>query len=124
MLLFSLGCVGSSFLHGLCSSCGEWGLLPSWWLLLLRCTGCILVAPRYQTPGSVVMVHRLSCSLACGIFLNQGSNLHQLHWQTDSLLLRRQGSPLNSISFENSPQAISYLKKKKKTIAKLCKNFE
>ena len=37
-------------------------------------------------------MHRLCGSVACGIFLDQGSNLH-LHWQTDSLPLSHQGSP-------------------------------
>ena len=39
------------------------------------------------------MVHRLSCSKACGIFLDQGSNSHHLHWEADSLPLSPQGSP-------------------------------
>ena len=34
--------------------------------------------------GSVVVVHWLSCPMACGIFLDQGSNLCLLHWQADS----------------------------------------
>ena len=34
--------------------------------------------------GSVVVVHGLSCSAACGIFPDQGSNLCPLHWQEDS----------------------------------------
>ena len=34
--------------------------------------------------GSVVVVHGLSCSLACGIFPNQGSNPCPLCWQADS----------------------------------------
>ena len=34
--------------------------------------------------GSVVVAHGLSCSAACGIFLNQGSNPCPLHWQADS----------------------------------------
>ena len=34
--------------------------------------------------ASVVVVHRLSCSLACGIFPDQGSNPCPLHWQADS----------------------------------------
>ena len=36
------------------------------------------------------MVCRLSCSAACGIFLNQGSNPCLLHWQADSLPLSHQ----------------------------------
>ena len=34
--------------------------------------------------GSVVVAHRLSCSMACGIFPDQGPNLCPLHWQEDS----------------------------------------
>ena len=46
------------------------------WLLLLRSTGS-------RRTGSVV-VHGLSCSVARGMFLDQGSNLCPLHWQVDS----------------------------------------
>ena len=34
-----------------------------------------------------------SCSLACGIFPDQGSNLCLLHWQEDSFLLAPPGKP-------------------------------
>ena len=40
-----------------------------WWLLLL------------QSTGSVVVAHGFSCSMVCGIFLDQGSNLCSLRWQ-------------------------------------------
>ena len=40
--------------------------------------------------GLIVVAHRLSCSLACGIFLYQGLNLCLLHWQADSLPLSHQ----------------------------------
>ena len=43
--------------------------------------------------ASVVVAHRVSCSKACGIFSDQGSNLCPLHWQADSYLLCHQGSP-------------------------------
>ena len=36
------------------------------------------------TRASVVVVHGLSCSMACGIFPDQGSNPCLLHWQADS----------------------------------------
>ena len=39
------------------------------------------------------MVHRLSCSVARGIYPDQGLNLHLLHWREDSLPLSHQGSP-------------------------------
>ena len=34
--------------------------------------------------GSIIVVHGLSCSEACGIFMDQGSNPCALHWQVDS----------------------------------------
>ena len=56
------------------------------WPLLLRSTGS-------RRPGSVVVAHGPSCSAACGIFPDQGSNPCPLHWQADSQPLRHQGSP-------------------------------
>ena len=43
--------------------------------------------------ASVVAVHQLSCSMACGIFPSQGSKLWLLKWQAHSLP-SHQGSPL------------------------------
>ena len=40
------------------------------------------------------MAHGLSCSTACGIFLNQGWNPSLLHWQANFLPLSHQGSPI------------------------------
>ena len=54
--------------------------------LLLRSTGS-------RCAGSVVVPHGPSCSAACGIFPDQGSNPCPLHWQADSQPLRHQGSP-------------------------------
>ena len=54
--------------------------------LLLRSTGS-------RRAGSVIVAHGLSCSAACGIFPDQGSNPCLLHWQADSQPLRHQGSP-------------------------------
>ena len=45
--------------------------------LLLRSTGS-------RRAGSVVVAHGPSCSAACGIFPDQGSNPCPLHWQADS----------------------------------------
>ena len=44
----------------------------------------VVVARRLQNTGSVVVAHGLSCSPACGIFLDQGSNPCPPHWQADS----------------------------------------
>ena len=46
--------------------------------------GSVVAAHGLQSTGSVVVVHGLSCSVACGIFLDQGSNPCPLHWQADS----------------------------------------
>ena len=54
--------------------------------LLLRSTGS-------RRAGSAIVAHGPSCSVARGIFPDQGSNLCPLHWQADSQPLRHQGSP-------------------------------
>ena len=56
--------------HAGFSSCGSWA----------------------ESTGSVVVVHGLSCSAACGIFPDQGSDLFLLHWQVDSSPQSQQGS--------------------------------
>ena len=60
--------------------------------LLLRSTGS-------RHAGSVIVAHGPSCSVACGIFPDQGSNLCPLHWQTDSQPLRHQGSPQSTFFY-------------------------
>ena len=56
---------------------------------LVRSTGS-------RRAGSVIVAHGPSCSAACGILLDQGSNPCPLHWQADSQPLRHQGSPQKS----------------------------
>ena len=64
-----------------------------------RCAGLSLSRPLLlrstssRCAGSVVVTHGPSCSAACGIFPDQGSNPCPLHWQADSQPLRHQGSP-------------------------------
>ena len=63
-----------------------------------RCTGLSLSRPLVvehgsRRAGSVVAAHGPSCSAACGILPDQGSNPCPLHWQADSQPLRHQGSP-------------------------------
>ena len=65
-----------------------------WWLLLLQSTGsrsagfssCGTHAQQLwrSLQSSVVVAHGLSCSVACGIFPDQGSKLCPLHWQADT----------------------------------------
>ena len=74
------------------SSCGERGLLFMWctsfslqWLLLLWSTGSRRAGfSSCGSRASVVVAHGLSCSAACEIFPDQGSNPCPLHWQADS----------------------------------------
>ena len=63
--------------------CADLSLL---WPLLLRSTGS-------RRTGSVVVAHGPSCSVACGIFPDQGSDPCPLHWQADSQPQCHQGSP-------------------------------
>jgi len=58
----------------------------------------------WGTQASAVMAHGLSCPVACGTFLDQGSNPCPLDWQADSLPLDHHGSPP---SFQESPFKIS-----------------
>ena len=57
------------------SSCWEQRLLSSCKVLGFFCC---------RSWASVVVVHGLSCPVACGIFSDQGSNLCPLRWQADS----------------------------------------
>ena len=86
------------------SGCSERGLLSSctaW--AYCRCFSCcgeqalghmgsVIVAPGFWGTGSAVATHALNCSVACGIFLDQGSNLCLLLWQADSLPMSHQES--------------------------------
>ena len=68
----------------------------------------------FYSTGSTVVAHRLSCLLACGIFLHQGSSLRSLHLQVDSSPLDHQGSapaPLlnNSLSISKVPLFEQYM---------------
>ena len=92
-------------------SCSKRGLPP-----LVAVLGCLIAAASpaveqgsrlhmlQQLPrGSVVLapgrtdliavVHRFSCSVAYGIFPDQGSNLCLLHWQVGSSPLSHHGGP-------------------------------
>ena len=64
-----------------------------------RCAGLSLSRPLLlrsmvsRRAGSAIVAHGPSCSAACGIFPDQGSNPCPLHWPADSQPLRHQGSP-------------------------------
>ena len=74
-----------------------------------RCTGLSLSRPLLlrstgsRRTGSVIVAHGPSCSAACGIFPDRGTNPCPLHWQADSQPLRHQGSPWRHYSKWNKP---------------------
>ena len=92
-------------LPGLFSSCRDQSLLSSCNAQASHChdfsccrtlslahSGFSSVALQLQGTGSIAVVHKLSCSGACGIFRDQGSNACLLHWQADSSPPSRQGN--------------------------------
>ena len=98
-----IGCAGSSLLCRLFSSCGQPGLLSRCgaqvllWLSCcraqaLRHTGSVVTAPALWSTGSVAVAQGACCSMAHGIFSDQGSNPCLLHWQVNSSLLSRKRS--------------------------------
>ena len=70
--------------------------------LLLRSTGS-------RHAGSVIVAHGPSCSAACGILPDQGSNPCPLHWQAASQPLHHQGNPR---SLSKNQKSVPYLWKK------------
>ena len=119
---FIFGCIGSLLLHAgflqlrrvgstlhcgaRASDCGGFSCCRAWnpgvWASVvvargLQSAGSVVVAHKLQGADSVVVAHGLSCSTACGIFLDQGLNPCPLHWQVDSQPLHHQGSPKQCI---------------------------
>ena len=94
----SLWCIGFSlqwlFLQSTDSRCMGFSSCSTWAQQLQ------LLGPRVHGllqlwhTGSVVVVHRLSCSEACGLLPDQGLNPCSLHWHVDSYPLYHRGSPL------------------------------
>ena len=100
-IYFIFGCVGSLLLHaGPSLVAASKGHSPLW------CTGFSLWWPlplgarALGARASVVVAHGLSCSAACGILPDQGSNPCPLHWQADSQPLSHQRSPLTWTIFK------------------------
>ena len=79
------------------SSCSKWGPL------FIAVRGPVTIAAslvaehRLQTCRLSSVAHGPSCSAACGILPDQGSNPCPLHWQADSQPLCHQGSPHDNL---------------------------
>ena len=73
------------------AACGLSPVVLSGGYSLLRCMGFSLQRLLLlQSTGSTVVVLGLSCSVACGIFPNQGWNPCPLYWQVHSYPLYHQ----------------------------------
>ena len=70
------------------SSCGKRGPF-----FIAVCGPLLLQSTGSRPTGSVIVAHGPSCSTACGILPDQGSNPCPLHWQADSQPLCHQGNP-------------------------------
>ena len=75
------------------SSCGKRGPLFIVLRRPLTIAASLVGSTGSKRAGSVVVAHGPSCSAACGIFPDQGSNPCPLHWQADSQSLCHPGSP-------------------------------
>ena len=84
MYLFPFGYVGFSLLHGVFSNCGEWRLLSRCGVQAAHCSGFSCLRSQALgfvgfsscgswalEQGSIFVILGLSCSMACGIFLDQ-----------------------------------------------------
>ena len=85
-LLINFGYAGSLLLlHGLSLVvASEAYPLVAVCRLLIAMASLVVEHRLWSKWVSVVVANRLSCSSACEIFLDQGSNLCPLHWQVDS----------------------------------------
>ena len=117
-LWLSFNLLAYSFILGLhcCtwafSGCREWRLLCVVVHSSLTAAASLAAEHRFlvhklqqlRLPGSRAWAQELwfedfSCSMLCGIFPDQGSNLCPLHWQVDSYPLHHWGSPSGCLSF-------------------------
>ena len=85
--MYKINRAGSSSCKGFSLSAASRGsfLVAMCWFLIA--VPSLIVERRLQGTGSMILAHRFSCSRACGIFPEQGSNLRLLHQQEDSFPL-------------------------------------
>ena len=57
----------------------------------------VFAARGFWSAGSIVVAPRFSCSEACGVLPDQGSNLGPLRWRVGSYPLCHQGGPHTSL---------------------------
>ena len=123
LILFILGCAGSSQLHAGSLQLRRAGsALWLWWRAFIAVTSLSVepglwahrpqslpymssvAQPLGSSTDSVVVMRGVSGSAACEIFGDHGSNSCLLHWQADSLSLSHQGSPTQPFTMNLSVQ--------------------
>ena len=92
------------------SSCGERGPLFVAVHGLLVAVASLDVEHRLQGAGSVAVAHGPSCSAACGILPDQGSNPCPLHRQADSQPLHHEGSPMDILKHTHNIKSTKIFK--------------
>ena len=97
-LFIFLAVLGLRFCARAFSSCGKRGPLFIAVHGPLTIAASLVGGTSSRRAGSVAVAHGPSCSAACGIFPDQGSNPCPLHWQADSQPLHHQGSPQARLS--------------------------
>ena len=80
-------------MRGLSLVLASGGHSSSWCVGLSLLRPLLLRRTAFRRTGSVIVAHGPSCSAACGIFPDKGSNPCPLHWQADCQPLCHQGSP-------------------------------
>ena len=85
------------------SSCGKQGPLFIAVCGPLTIVTSFVAEHRLPTRRLSSVAHGPSCSAACGIFPDQGSNPCPLHWQADSQPLHHQGSPITCVFLASCP---------------------
>ena len=94
LFIYFYGCVGVFVsVRGLSLVAASGGHSSSWCAGLSLSRPLLLRSTGSRRASSAIVAHGPSCSVACGIFPDQGSNPCPLNWQADSQPLRHQGSP-------------------------------
>ena len=93
IFLLFMAVLGLCFCARAFSSCGKRGPLFIAVRRPLTIAASLVGSTGSRRAGSAIVAHGPSCSAACGIFPDQGSNPCLLHWQADSQPLHHQGSP-------------------------------
>ena len=101
LILSIFGCAGSSLL------CVSFSLVAVSRLPVAVASLVVEHRPQSTWPSVVEACGLISCgawlsgSVACGIFLDQGSNLYHLHWEADSYPLYQTGKSSTSFFSQN-----------------------